>query len=299
MADEKITDYTAVTSFAGDDLFEIVVDPAGTPANRKIAANLVGSGLAIVTGTDANTTMARNSHYVTDLSGWATADRDYTLPTTATIGDRIRVSALAGNASYELIVKTGTGQTCAFGGASIAAATEITRLFITGETLLFEYVASNKWMCVEDGRIPMQGWIEISTAVTTNAANTYVYATANSGAWTSKRNIGNVVDTATDKITMRRACLATIAVGMRTNSTLGDGEYVNAACELNGSAGVYPVNQFFVMGRPLGGLNGQIVGVGEYVFSAGDYVRHMFRTELANKGITNIASSMMRVYEVL
>lgn len=250
-----------------------------------------------VAGTDADTTMAVNTLYTVDMSAWATADRTYTLPATAAVGDMVGIVVTAGDASHELIITAASGDTL----NGVSGGTEWSRLFITNETVLMRCIVANAtWEVWQDGRIPMQGWIEISTAVTTNAANTYVYATANSGAWTSKRNVGNVVDTATDKITMRRACQATLAVGMRTNTTMSDGEYVNAACELNGGGtGALIVNQFFVLGRSGGGLNGQIIGVGEYTFAAGDYVRHMFRTEAANKGIINIPASMMRVYEVL
>lgn len=300
MADEKITSYTAVTSFAGADLFEIVVDPAGTPANRKIAANVVGSGLALVSGTDANTTLATNSHYVTDMSAWATADRDYTLPTTAVVGDRIRVSALAGNATYELIVKTGSGQTCAFKGASIAAATEITRLFITGETLLFEYVASNSWMCIEDGRVPMQGLLRLTTSATTSTANTFVYATAHSGAWTADTNVGSVCDTATDKITFRRACKANITFAGRTNVTVTDQKYVNFGIEKNATTVMYAPPAVAAVSGLTSTVGGVLHG---HSFAAGDYIRFKFRTEEADKGLqgqsTDIYSVHMAATEVL
>jgi len=298
MADSKLTALTALTTVTGDDLLYMVDDPAGTPTSKKATAAVVRefANMAQATGTDANTTMAVNTLYVVDMSAWATADRTYTLPATAAVGDRIGIMVTVGNASYELLLTAGTGDTL----NGISGGTEWSRLFIANEVVIMRCIVANAtWVVDYDGRIPMQGWIELSTASTTNAANTFVYATANGGAWTSKRNVGNVVDTATDKITMRRACQATIGVGMRTNSTLGDGEYVNAACELNGSAGSYAVSQFFVMGRPGGGLNGQIIGIGEYTFAAGDYIRHMYRTEAVNKGMINSTSSMMRVYEVI
>jgi hypothetical protein len=37
MADSKLADLTAVTSFAGDELVYVVDDPAGTPVDRKAA----------------------------------------------------------------------------------------------------------------------------------------------------------------------------------------------------------------------------------------------------------------------
>lgn len=298
MADTKLTALTALTAITADDLLYVVDDPAGSPAGKKVTAATLRefSNMAHVAITDAAVSMATNTLYVGSIAAF-TADRTYTLPATAAVGDRVGIMLTAGDDAYELLITAASGDTL----NGIAGGTEWSRVFITNEVVIMRCVtADSTWVVEYDGRIPMQGWIELSTAVTTNTANTYVYATANSGVWTAKRNVGNVVDTATDKITMRRACLATIAVGMRTNSTMSDGEYVNAATELNGGGtGALVVSQFFVLGRAGGGLNGQIIGVGEYVCAAGDYFRHMFRTEAANKGMTTIAASMMRVYEVL
>jgi hypothetical protein len=98
-----------------------------------------------VTGTDADTTMAVGQMYVVDMSGWATADRTYTLPATAKAGDRIGIMVTAGNASYELIIKPNTGDT--INGGSAAA--EWSRLFITGETVILRCVTANSAWVVE------------------------------------------------------------------------------------------------------------------------------------------------------
>lgn len=44
MADSKLADLTAITTLGGDELFYVVDDPAGTPADKKITANNVRGG---------------------------------------------------------------------------------------------------------------------------------------------------------------------------------------------------------------------------------------------------------------
>lgn len=44
MADKKITELTALTSLANEDLFVVVDDPSGTATSKKItAANLIAA----------------------------------------------------------------------------------------------------------------------------------------------------------------------------------------------------------------------------------------------------------------
>lgn len=156
MANVKITDLTALSGALADaDLFEMVDDVAGTPASRKVTAAVVRefTNMAQATGANANTTMAVNTLYVVDMSAWATADRTYTLPATAAVGDQIAIKVTAGNASYELIITAASGDTL----EGIAGGTEWSRLFISGESVLMRCtVADTTWVIAPagDGRIP-------------------------------------------------------------------------------------------------------------------------------------------------
>lgn len=209
-----------VHSTPADDSFS----PQGKSAWE--AAHSVTGPLAMfgttTAGTDADTTMVTNTSYDVDMSTWATADRVYTLPTNATVGDEIDVFVQIGNASYELIVKTGAGQTCAFKGSTVAAATEITRLFITGERLRFRYQATNKWECILDGRVPCRCYVTLSAAVTTNTAGTAKAI----GFDTETFDIGSVYDHATNKyFTARRAGRWLFSGGVMPNAGISDQNY--------------------------------------------------------------------------
>ena len=98
---------------------------------------------------DADTTMVVGSMYVGSMSAWATADRTYTLPASANVGDRIGIMVTAGNASYELIIKPDASDT--LNGGSAGA--EWSRLFMTGEIVIMRCVTANSaWVVEEDGR---------------------------------------------------------------------------------------------------------------------------------------------------
>lgn len=151
MADSKLTALTALTTVTGDDLLYVVDDPAGTPTSKKATAAVVRefANMVQATGTDANTTMAVNTLYVVDMSAWATADRTYTLPATAAVGDRVGVMVTAGDASHELIITAGTGDTL----NGIAGGTEWSRVFITNEVVIMRCVVANAtWIVETDGR---------------------------------------------------------------------------------------------------------------------------------------------------
>jgi len=174
MADSKLTALTALTTVTGDDLLYVVDDPAGTPTSKKATAAVVRefANMAQATGTDANTTMAINTLYVVDMSAWATADRTYTLPATAAAGDRIGVMMTAGNASYELKLTAGTGDTL----NGIAGGTEWSRLFIANEVVVMRCIVANTtWIVEYDGRQKAYSKISRTTAqAITTGTNTKV-----------------------------------------------------------------------------------------------------------------------------
>lgn len=200
MADAKLTALTALTTLTGDDLLYAVDDAGGTPASRKVTAAVLRdfTNMVQATGTDADTTMAINTLYVVDMSAWATADRTYTLPATAAVGDRCAVMVTAGDASHELILTAGSGDTL----NGIAGGTEWSRLFITNEVVIMRCIVANTtWIVETDGRIKASCKISRTTAqAITTGTNTKVQCA------TVVFDAYGMADTATNyRITARRA----------------------------------------------------------------------------------------------
>lgn len=151
MADAKVTALSAISAVALADLVYVVDDVAGTPTSTKatVLQLMAATGLLHTAGTDADTTMAVGAMYVVDMSAWATADRTYTLPGTAAVGDRIGIMVTAGDATHELIITAGTGDTL----NGISGGTEWSRLFMSYEVVIMRCVAANAtWIVEHDGR---------------------------------------------------------------------------------------------------------------------------------------------------
>lgn len=260
---------------------------AGT--KRVGVALLASSVYSLITGGNADTTMVAGGHYVVDPSSWATADRNYTLPTTAAVGDKIKLTLIGGNATYELILKTGTGQTCELSGAQIAAASEITRLFITGESMEFEYLDTNKWACSADGRVAQKGLLRLSTSTTASeSAGVYVFPTDASGVWTADVNVGGVCNTSNGRITVRRACKVDWKCGSYPLNVLADTNLWTTAVEKNGSGTtnyLYDQRHASAAAAVTGG-----VSAGPVAMAVDDYGRFRFSSNVGSKGLLGNAS---------
>lgn len=197
-----------------------------------LAGRIEQAALIRATGGDSSITLAPNTHYTWDLST-LTADRTGTLPTTAAVGDAIEISATTSNASYELLLSTGSGQTCALGGTVVAASTEITRLLMAGESMRFVYEASNKWVA-EDGRIPASAVIFLSTDADGEGLATWTLPTSAGGAWSTSVNNGMTIDLSTGKITARRTGKFDVLASARSKDSLIDQKYYIVAAYVNG-----------------------------------------------------------------
>lgn len=225
MADQKLTALSALSALTGDDLLYAVDDVAGTPTSYKVTAAVAReySNMVQATGTDANTTMAVNTLYTVDMSAWATADRTYTLPATAAVGDMIGIVVTAGNTStFELLITAGTGDTL----SGIAGGTEWSRVFITGETVIMRCTSANAtWMVMQDGRIPQTANLGLTTDADGEGAATWVLPTSFGGAWTQGAATGATTNTANGNINIRRAGTYNTTVMSRAKDAVADGQY--------------------------------------------------------------------------
>lgn len=282
MANVKITDLTSLSgAMAGADLFEMVDDALGTPASRKVTAAVVReyTNMAQATGTDADTTMAINTLYVVDMSAWATADRTYTLPATAAVGDTIGIVITAGDASHELIITAGSGDTL----NGIAGGTEWSRVFITGEIVVMRCTAANTtWMVVQDGRIPQKCDMELTTSCDGEAPNTFEQPTlcATPGAWTARVDVGSLASVSQDRITVRRAGNYNVLIAGRVKDASADGANFNVAGYQNAGA------TLVLLGGQQPGAAAQPIASSARLLPlvAGDYIVYKFRTAAGSLG---------------
>lgn len=197
----KVTDgsYGSLGTPVGADSYVAVQDsgPAvkiGTHADLRDYTNLKQA-----TGTDANTTMAINTLYIVDMSAWATADRTYTLPGTAAVGDRIGVMVTAGDASHELILTAGSGDTL----NGVAGGTEWSRLFMTSEVVIMRCVAANAtWVVETDGRKFELCRIDTNGTTASHASGSSTKISAELATVTS--NAQNIWDSTNKRCTPRR-----------------------------------------------------------------------------------------------
>lgn len=249
---------------------------AAAVVDQNPSAGLAGRieqvALVRATGGDSSITLAPNTHYTWDLST-LTADRTGTLPTTAAVGDAIEISAITGNASYELLLSTGSGQTCALGATVVAASTEITRLLMAGESMRFVYEATNKWTVQQDGRIPIQAR---STAAgsgsTTQSISAATYTLVNANLMTEE--VDNSSSMGSDggskmRFTARRAGQFSISGGGYLNIAEDQKTYIGAIA-LNGES-VPNTKLWRVWSSGTGGamantgVNGKALAVGDYI----------------------------------
>lgn len=262
--------------------------------------NLIESALlehVAASPTVAGVTGVVGTLHLLDISG-LTASRNFTLPATAAVGDRVGVYLTTGDASFELILIGDTGDTINGG----SAATEWSRLFITNECVIFRCITANSaWIVEYDGRIPQAGLLRLSTSPTnTESAATFVYATATSGAWTADVNVGSCCDVATDKITARRAGNYRMASCSYSNQVVADTKYFGSIIEKNATSTIASN----AIRNPVGGvpLRAFDIIVDSVPMVTGDYIRFKYRSEEGSKGLTSSATAyetFMSMVEVL
>lgn len=145
-------------------------------------------------GTADVTGVAGTMHVFTAL----TADRTFTLPAAAAVGDRIGITFPAGSASYEILLKSASGDKI---NNVDCSSTEWSRLFIAGETVIFRCIDGSTvdWIVEYDGRIPCSA--SVNGTVTSTSTNTNTYP--DYGAATVVDN-SSVVDVASDMFIARR-----------------------------------------------------------------------------------------------
>ena len=221
MADSKLTALTEDTAPTTDDLLYLVDDAAGTPTSKRATiANVLGNANAALTMTalasDAATTAAAGNHYYGSIAGY-TANRNFTLPTASAAGERIRVTVTTGDDDYELIV-IGAATVTINGGS---AATEWSRLFITGESVEFVSTSTTNWQVAVDARKPCFARIDRSGGTSQTMSNeTWATITFSTAVF----DVGDIADLTNNRINFRR-----------NGEYYIHGEWINASASTFGS----------------------------------------------------------------
>lgn len=236
-----------------------------------------GGYLAHLAGANADTTLAVGQMHVVDMSAWATADRTYTLPSPANVGDRVSVMVSAGNATYELILVASSSGGINGGSASA----EWSRLFTTGEVVTFRCVAApSTWVVEYDGRIACKMVLRLTTGTnTTEAAATLVVPTDRGGVWTADVNVGSAGTTADSKFNFRRAGTVNIFGRALTQVSVSDAKYFTVAV-WNGTT-TYAIQQVSQGAAAIP----QYSYAGAVSLAAGAYLQMRYRSEEGSKGL--------------
>jgi len=285
MADTKLTALSAWTP-ALASLTYVVDDPSGSAVSRKATFTeimaLIRQGFTFTAGgADAGQTMAVGTIYYTDISGYS-ADRTYTLPATAAVGDMCGIVLTAGDTAFELLVTAASGDTL----NGVAGGSEWSRVFITDESLIFLCVAANStWVVLHDGRIPQYAKMAVSTQGDGESANTVTLPTDVGGAWTASEDNASLVDTSTGKFTMRRAGQIWAVVNLQSKDTIVDGQSWYGVILWGGSESV---RGGFSASGSVANLRGSCQNLGAR--AVGDYMQPAFLSTAGAMGIRALAS---------
>ena len=225
----EISALTEKTTLVDDDLF-IIEDSAASNAKKKVKKSNVSSGgggltNSIASVTTANVTGVVGTRHILDVSGM-TANRNFVLPA-GTAGDEIEVNISVGDATYALLLIGDTG--ISINGGS--AATEWSRLFITGETIHFVATSTTNWQVVMDGRIPCIAILQRQAAQSCNSgAQTKLALDA---AVLNRGEMGDV--TTNDRINIRRAGNYQIGAFASLANVFEDQEWLEVEVFKNGA----------------------------------------------------------------
>jgi hypothetical protein len=264
-----------ITTFDNTAVVSVIATAAfgNNAALNHVSASPTTAGVTGVVGT----------MHLLDISG-LTASRNFTLPATAAVGDRVGVYITTGDDTHALIIIGDTGDTINGGSAN----TEWSRLFITNECVILRCVtADSAWIVEYDGRIPQQAMCRLTTAATGEPVDTVVTPTAYSGAWTATIDNASLSIVASSDIKVRRAGNFLVSAQGVSGTNVTADKYFSVYLYLNGDANIALGNQFIQSWATLGRVGAQTAMV---PLAAGDYIRYRWRSQEGSKDLLTSAS---------
>ena len=190
------------------------------PVNGEGWKLIAFASVVSISPTTANITASPNTHYQANVSG-LTANRNFIIPAPSKIGDEIEINISTGDDAFAFLIIGDTSITINSG----SAATEWSRLFITGEKVRLRATSATNWQVIRDGRIPCLGTLERtgSHANTTHSAASEVTLDWNSAA----ENRGDICDTTNDRFNIRRAGTYQVSGAIRPANNVTDQKYAD------------------------------------------------------------------------
>jgi hypothetical protein len=218
----------SAVAFTSDAVVSVIATAAfgNNAALNHVAASPTTAGVTGVVGT----------MHLLDISG-LTASRNFTLPATAAVGDRVGVYITTGDDTYALIIIGDTGVTINGG----SAATEWSRLFVANEFVILRCVTANTAWVVES-----QTLNNIYTYVRNNGSTTQTFSgsAATDQVTTALTTVVNdpslAWDTTNKRFNPKRRGLYQVSAGVQfdtsTAAQLVQGLlYLNGASEIPGA----------------------------------------------------------------
>jgi hypothetical protein len=259
--------YSTLASMSAANAALLVGTTALTTLHRHDLTN------SAISPTIAAVTAAINTRYLADISG-LTASRQFILPTCA-VGDVIELKITTGDDAYELIIIGAATVTIEGGGA----ATEWSRLFITGEAIRLLATSATNWMVENDDRKPCAGLME---RVTSNQyANTA--ATQTTADWNQATiDKGNICDLTNNVFKIRRAGNYLYSAAYMPIVGISDQKYIRVYVLLGATNIAHAGNRAAMSGSSLVGCT---IANRTVVCVFGDTLKMQFVSEETDRGL--------------
>jgi len=292
MADDALLNLNPGT-LAADSAVSIQNTSAATRMERAAYSELGGLVLSSDSLTTANLTASVGTLHQLTIAG-LTAIRDFILPDTAKVGERVALYVVDGDPDYEVNIKTAATGSLLNGVDH--SSTAWSKVFIKNETMLFRCVVAGgaggtDWIVENDGRLPcVLIGVGAAEPLTTNGSWTEMALLD-----TATTDIGAMFDSTNERSVVRRD-------GKFIVDSTVSGASIDLAVTFAASHGVNGVNDltfgYMQIISNIAGTRTYAYG-GSANLSDGDYITHFaFKSETANRDVSLKAFSMVEQISV-
>ena len=220
-------------ALVADSAIPIQNTDASTRAERVSYAKMGGLVLASDPITGSNLTATPGTLHQLTIAG-LTANRDFILPDTAAVGERIGLYVVDGDDGFEVEIKTAAAGSTING--TDYSTNEWSRVFIKSETMLFRCTVAGgagatEWIIEPggDGRIPCKASISRSGSDTATTAGALREVFCD----TSNYDVGGVGSTAS--VTMRRSGFVSVSASIMAAASIPDQKWYRLFIGKNGT----------------------------------------------------------------